>query len=511
MSFKNKKNIDNHKSYPIYITILILFFTIVFLSIGFSSFQNNLAIDNISATIRIDKDIRITNININSANNATSNYEEYNATSISGSINLPTQNSYIIYNVYIYNLGNIPMGITDISINNENLKYEVLNYNLKDKICENNQCSLGVKKTLQIKISYKDNVNPTDTENIFNLNFNFGRFFNISYYNITNSESLPKEIIEGDTLNINIPNNEDYLIKVFMNNKLLSKDKEYTHANDTLNIPNITGDLKINYRMPICQRATILHTEECKGNYCNGMGYKPGGAMGGSTITYGKLGTPGTLKSGDAFDCDVNGDGIYDAETERFYYVTDLENNSDVAVLIYYNNVSEGAPSNDKYYQYYTLPENWHGPENAIKQLPTTSQWSNVTLVNSERKIINEYGTTSTKDGHSFPEIFSYSKYAARFLTMGEVKKLVDFYIPTWKNGELNDHLYLVENTNFSKKDNSKFDGFWLETPRNTMSSHAWIIYATARRVHSVEVQSTKVIIGVRPVIEVYKSDMLYQ
>ena len=49
--------------------------------------------------------------------------------------------------------------------------------------------------------------------------------------------------------------------------------------------------------MPICQRATILHTEECKGNYCNGMGYKPGGAMKGSTITYGKLGNPGTLES----------------------------------------------------------------------------------------------------------------------------------------------------------------------------------------------------------------------
>ena len=70
---------------------------------------------------------------------------------------------------------------------------------------------------------------------------------------------------------------------------------------------------------------------------------------------------------------------------------------------------------------------------------------------------------------------------------MGEVRKLVDFYIPTWNNGELNDHLYLVENTNFYKKDNSKFDDFWLETPRNTMPSYAWIIYATARRVHSLK------------------------
>ena len=42
------------------------------------------------------------------------------------------------------------------------------------------------------------------------------------------------------------------------------------------------------------------------------------------------------------------------------------------------------------------------------------------------------------------------------------------------------------------------------------MSNHGWIIYATARRVHSVEVQRTDVLVGVRPVIEVYKSDIDY-
>ena len=262
--------------------------------------------------------------------------------------------------------------------------------------------------------------------------------------------------------------------------------------------------------MPICQRATVLHTEECKGNYCNGMGYKPGGAMGSSTITYGSLGTTGELKSGDAFDCDVNGDGIYDPETERFYYVKGLENNDNIAVLIYYNNVSNGTPSNDTYYQYYTIAENWHGPLNAMSQLPTTTQWKNVKLSQTSRKLVNEYGTTSSKDGHSYPETLDYSNYAARLLTMAEVKKLTTAYIPSWKNGELDAHLYLVENTNFSKKDNSKFDGYWLETPRNTMSNHGWIIYATARRVHSVEVQRTDVLVGVRPVIEVSKNDISY-
>lgn len=37
----------------------------MFLSVGFSAFQNNLAIENISSTVRIDKDIRVMNNSIN--------------------------------------------------------------------------------------------------------------------------------------------------------------------------------------------------------------------------------------------------------------------------------------------------------------------------------------------------------------------------------------------------------------------------------------------------------------
>ena len=61
-----------------------------------------------------------------------------------------------------------------------------------------------------------------------------------------------------------------------------------------------------------------------------------------------------------------------------------MSENSDIATLIYYNNVSKGQPNNNnnnnnnKFYQYYTTSENWHGPLNAMEQLPTTSQWSNV-------------------------------------------------------------------------------------------------------------------------------------
>lgn len=488
----------------------LIFILILSLNIGFSAYQNKLTIENISAIVRIDEDIRITSIGVNSTNNATSLYEEYNTFNISGSVKLDNADSYVIYEVEVYNLGNVPMGIREAIINNDNLKYEFLDYELKSKICEEDQCSLGIKKKLKVKISYKDGANISEESNNFILSFKFGRIFNITYYNISDSDKLPTEVIEGDTLNLIIPNKEDYLIKIFMNNNLLHKDTDYQHEDDNLVLPNVSGDIQVYYKMPICQRATRLHTEECKGNYCASAGYKVDGSYGTTTITYGSLGTMGSLASGDAFDCDVNGDGIYDAETERFYYVTDMKENSNVAILIYYNNVSEGKPNNAKYYQYDSSGENWHGPRTAIEQLPTTSQWANVSLFNTERKLVNEYGTTSTKDGHTYPEVLSYSKYAARLLTLSEVRKIVDFYIPSWKNGELNSFLYFVENTNFSKKDNSKFDGYWLETPRNNMSNYGWMIYATASRVHSVEVSRTDVLIGVRPVIEVSKTDILY-
>ena len=44
----------------IHFGFIIVVVTVVFLSVGFSAFQNELAIEDISATVRIDKDIRVT-------------------------------------------------------------------------------------------------------------------------------------------------------------------------------------------------------------------------------------------------------------------------------------------------------------------------------------------------------------------------------------------------------------------------------------------------------------------
>ena len=333
--------------------------------------------------------------------------------------------------------------------------------------------------------------------------------------------------------------------KVQKSDRLLSKEKKtlnlvitYDKAKLLTSLPtspivlsNITST--INYTMltkeksntpvvpekkVICKRATTLHTEECTQTdstyYCSGAGYTTSGSKGTSTITYGNLGTSGTLTTGDAFDCDVNGDGTYDPNTERFYYVSDYYNTStkvfesDTAVLIYYNNVNAGNPSKNSLYAYDSSGENWHGPRTAIAELPTTSQWTNVSLTSNVRSIATNTGSNATTGG-TLPSNFSYSGYAARLLTIEEVRQGTGLTsIPDWKIGELDNFTYLLENTKFANNSNAAW-AWWLENARSDNSTNAWNAIGNSRYVYSSAVSNAGGS-GVRPAIEVSKTNIEY-
>ena len=257
----------------------------------------------------------------------------------------------------------------------------------------------------------------------------------------------------------------------------------------------------------VCKGAKkeTLHTEKCEHEqktdstyYCSGAGFA------GKTITYGTV--PGKeLKSGDAFDCDVNGDGTYDENTERFYYVTDMDDST--AVLIYYNNVEKGKPSNSKLVAYDSSGENWHGPRTAIEELPSTSEWRNVSLKNSVRAILNENGENTTK-GKTLPSNFSYSGKAARLLTAQEINKACGITVGNWITGELDTCNYLMENTKYSNASNKAW-AWWLENPRSGYSDIAWYVLGNNRGVNSNTVSNARDY-GVRPAIEVLKSNIEY-
>ncbi len=210
----------------------------------------------------------------------------------------------------------------------------------------------------------------------------------------------------------------------------------------------------------LCMRATTLHTEKCTrddGYGCEGGGYTLSGIKGTTTIKYGNLGTPGTLKSGDAYDCDVNGDGVHDPDTERFYYVSDLASNSSYAVLIYYNNTVNGLANSSasSVTPFQSTTGNGNGPDVAVKHLPTKSQWKRVSLTDTTRDLYNEKDELRVKD-------FDYTGYAARFITKEEINSACNIKVGSYVAGELNTCLYLLENTQYASFDQAY--GVWTES-----------------------------------------------
>lgn len=322
---------------------------------------------------------------------------------------------------------------------------------------------------------------------------------------------------EKKTLNLIITYDKDKLLTTLPTSPIV-----LSNITSTINYTMLTKEKSDTPIVPekkvICKRATTLHTEECSQTaatyYCSGAGYTTSGSKDTSSITYGNLGINGTLTTGDAFDCDANGDGVYDSTKERFYYVSDYYDtntktfDSNYATLIYYNNVSSGNPNNKTTYSYDSSGENWHGPRTAITELPTTSQWTNVRLTNDVRSITTNTGGNTTTGGTT-PSNFSYAGYVARLLTIQEVRKGTGLTsIPTWKVGELDNFTYLLENTKFSSNGNSAW-AWWLENARSDNSTDAWLVDG-GHRVVNINTVSNAVGLGVRPAIEVSKANIEY-
>ena len=332
-------------------------------------------------------------------------------------------------------------------------------------------------------------------------------------------DAIKTQVTSGSIMGTNFTSDESGCYTFNFDDQTSGNAKELQLKNKE----NITGTIKYcngkfsddtlvfnGQKIIVCKRATKLHTEECEQTdntyYCSGAG------LTGKTITYGTI--PGKeLKSGDAFDCDVNGDGTYDENTERFYYVSDYYNTStnkfedDTAVLIYYNNVSNGKPSNSTTYAYDVSGENWHGPVTAIEDLPSTSEWRNVSLISSVRSIVTENGTNQTNGG-SLPSSFSYAVKAARLLTAQEINKACGITVGNWITGELDTCNYLMENTKYSNASNKAW-AWWLENPRSGYSDIAWYVLGNNRGVNSNTVSNARDY-GVRPAIEVLKLNIEY-
>ena len=250
---------------------------------------------------------------------------------------------------------------------------------------------------------------------------------------------------------------------------------------------------------PVCVKAINLHKVECKATYtgCYNAGFRGSNKI----ITYGTI-VNGDPKAGDAYDCDVNNDGTYDEQTERFYYVGSEGSNS---ILIYYTNIN-----NQTTYSYDSSDENWHGPRTGYQYLPSTTTWSNPGIIApGTRQIVDKDGNTSTAGGTI--EEFTYTNKAARLLTAQELVNACPSIsaVGNVAEGELDGCNWFMENVgryeNYADANAGAY-GYWLETPRSDVSHSIYDIWGNKRRVY--DNSSTDPNLGIRPVITVKTSNL---
>ncbi len=225
---------------------LLIILVVIMLSIGFSAFQNNLLVSDVGVVVRVQKDIRVTGVYAaNSLNGASSYWEDYNHNAITSSFNLPNSNSEITFQTTITNFGNVEMGLLELTGLPNNLKYTIdsNDYEMKSSICDDNnssKCTLGAVKTINIKISYKDNgYDASNTEYQMNLNFNFKRVYTISYDGFSSVQGLPTSVLEDDSKSITFSNITGIPVAVNV------VGANFTYNSPVLSISNVTNNVVV--------------------------------------------------------------------------------------------------------------------------------------------------------------------------------------------------------------------------------------------------------------------------
>ena len=222
----------------------------------------------------------------------------------------------------------------------------------------------------------------------------------------------------------------------------------------------ITGNVTFHarYEIIVCKKASSgsLHTETCgfsSSNGCALLGYNQN-----DTITYGTIPTVNSPFPGDAYDCDVNNNGTFEAN-ERFYFLRNTDNGN--IALIHYTSFDENGrtsgTSTDIDYSY----------SSASTYLPTSSTWTN-------------------------PKLRSMSGNVTRLISDDDMEIACGHSIVTDDNSYLSSCYYILEKTKLynSIAGNS---GIWIDGGTNLVDASNFIV--TNSDVGSVS--------SARPVIEI--------
>ncbi len=224
------------------ITPIVLAIFVILLSVGYSAFQESMNITGSVLDVRVEADIRITGVTVSSyTQGVMSSYEEYNVHNFSSGLLFQNAGS-ITYKIEITNFGNVPMALSSINGLPYGLTYDIIDYKLKDKLCDTNgNCTLGSKTEISLRISTAPFVTGYN-QYALKLDFEFKPFYSVTYKNV-NNVNYPTSVLEGEDLNVTF-DTETTIKEIKMGNNVLSSNK-YTFDGINLTVPNVSGDIVI--------------------------------------------------------------------------------------------------------------------------------------------------------------------------------------------------------------------------------------------------------------------------
>lgn len=214
------------------ILITIILVMILSITVGFSAFVSEMSISNIVADVRVEKDIRITDVSFVSEESYNVNPSEldFDDDSLVGEIVFNNTDSYATYVITVTNFGNV-----DMNIGGRQRTGNVYDEGI-DGFFEN-VSALGGTHELIVMITPLDFV--AGQAESFKIDIEFNRIYNVLYENLAFDTTT---IVEGNTHSVFIGEDLANDVEVYMNDVLTD---DYFIENGQLVVHNVTGNLLI--------------------------------------------------------------------------------------------------------------------------------------------------------------------------------------------------------------------------------------------------------------------------
>ena len=267
----------------------------------------------------------------------------------------------------------------------------------------------------------------------------------------------------------------------------------YTDTNYTMKINpknTVSGDITYYAKWVkiVCEKAVAgtLHQEECSYASNNNKGCKAAGKNG-QTLTYGNIPDANSYSSGDAYNCDVNDDGIFDPDEERFYLIREKQD-TQTMVMYYYTSIDENGLV-DTQEEVSQNPVTYYQPGSYYFDTAITYAPLLTAVQNSPLPVWDN------------PGLVLFDNKPSRLLTIDDVVKACgssDY----GTSGYLDNCEYLMENSKYQAEEKGR-SGIWLEKISVTSGNDGLRLHTQSRNVASVNTTTNGSNNQYRPAIEV--------